>query len=100
MPNTGNPKTLPSSDENVLENRDDERDIILDQDQTALTSPQHSDENLGAFGMDTPPLAEDPRFIRGELDVKEQMDRVIRALNKAVGGDPEHDILPDEEIIR
>ncbi len=83
--------------DNVLENSDDERDIILDQDQTSLPSPSHVDENLGAFGRDTPPLSEDSRFIRGELDVKDQMDRAIRSMNNAVGGDPEHDILPDEE---
>ena len=83
--------------ENILENAEDERDIILDQDQTSVLSPRHADENLGAFGRDTPPLSEDPRFIRGELDVKDQMDRAIRTKNNAAGGDPEHDILPDEE---
>ncbi len=86
-----------SENPDILEDADDERDIILDQDETALSSPRHADENLGGFGRDTPPLSEDPKFIRGELDVKDQMDRAIRAKNNAAGGDPENDILPDEE---
>lgn len=86
-----------SENPDILENAEDERDIILDQDQTSLSSSRHMDENLGAFGRDTPPLSEDPEFIRGELDVKDQMDRAIRSMNNAVGGNPEHDILPDEE---
>lgn len=85
-----------SENTDILENAEDERDIILDQDETALSSPRHADENLGAFGGDVPPLSENPKFIRGELDVKDQMDLAIRAKNNAAGGDPETDILPDE----
>ncbi len=92
---TGRLTNLETSD--ILENADDERDIILDQDETALSNRQSMDENLGAFGLDTPPLSDDPKFIRGELDVKDQMDRAIRAKNNAAGADPENDILPDEE---
>jgi hypothetical protein len=80
------------------ENPEDESNIISDQDRTESTDPTEPDDNLGAEGLDNPPLSNDPRFIRGELDVKEQMDRAIRAQNRTIGLDPNSDILEDEDV--
>ena len=65
-----------------VENAEDEAGIITDQDETLLTSPQEADPNLGADGTEN--LGEDrAEFVRGEIDVKEAMDRAVRERNYA-----------------
>lgn len=64
------------------ENTADEADIIADQDETLQTSPQETDPNLGAGGTEEIG-ADREEFTRGEIDVKEAMDRAVREMNYA-----------------
>jgi hypothetical protein len=67
---------------NGTENAADEADIIADQDETLLASPQEADPNLGADGTEN--IGEDrAEFVRGEIDVKEAMDRAVREMSYA-----------------
>lgn len=63
----------------AVENAADEADILSDQDETQLLSPSDEDPNLGSDGTE---LDEPADFARGEVDVKEQMDRTMAAMNK------------------
>ena len=67
---------------NGAENAADEANIIADQDETLLTGPVEVDPNLGADGSET--FGEDlAEFARGEMDVKEAMDRAEREMSHA-----------------
>jgi hypothetical protein len=55
------------------ENERDEADIIADQDQTLVEDAD--DKNMGADGTRLSE-SEPADFVRGEIDVKEQMDRL------------------------
>lgn len=68
------------------EDKDDESDILSDQDLTEKIS-QADDENLGAKSNSLDELEEEPKdFIEGEIDVKEQMDRAADALDSSIRG--------------
>lgn len=72
----------PSLPVNGTENAADEANIIADQDETLLANPADIDPNLGADGTEN--IGEDrAEFARGEIDVKEAMDRATRAMNYA-----------------
>ena len=72
----------PSIAGNGTENSADEANILADQDETLMANPADVDPNLGADG--TEEIGEDrPEFARGEIDVKEAMDRATRAMNYA-----------------
>lgn len=67
----------PSIMGNGTENAADEANIIADQDETLTANPGDLDPNLGADGTDE--IGEDrAEFARGEIDVKEAMDRATR----------------------
>ncbi len=75
-------EVVPNVVENGAENASDEADIIADQDETQLANPSDNDSNLGGDGTDD--IGEDRAdFARGEIDVKEAMDRTTRAMDYA-----------------
>lgn len=63
------------------ENHDDEAQILTDQDLTNETDITELDENLGAKSNSLDDLENEPAdFMRGEVDVTEQMERTTRAM--------------------
>jgi hypothetical protein len=76
---------VPTGD--VLENPRDEAIILADQDQTESGDPQAHDENLGQDAQSANNLEEEPaEFVRGEVDVVEQMKRTSRAMDHIIHG--------------
>jgi hypothetical protein len=73
--------TAPTGVVEVVENDKDEADILANQDETHPGSPNHDDHMMGAGPTDRFSNAEANDFTRGEVDVKEQMDRATRAMN-------------------
>lgn len=65
----------------IVENDKDEADILANQDETHPGSTDHDDLTMGAGPTDRFSSAETSDFSRGEVDVKEQMDRATRAMN-------------------
>jgi hypothetical protein len=64
----------------AVENHDDESQILTDQDLTNESDITVLDENLGAKSKSLDTLENEPaEFMRGEIDVSEQMTRTIRA---------------------
>lgn len=63
-------------------NAEDEANILADQDETHLKNPQANDENIGSDGTDDYAL-DSADFARGEIDVKEQMDRTTAQMDVA-----------------
>lgn len=62
------------------ENPADESDILSDQDETQLaSSADQQEENMGGDGSEDLGLDE-AQFARGEIDVKEAMDRAADTL--------------------
>lgn len=71
----------------ILENKKDESDILADQDQTVQADRLTKDENMGAKSTTLESLEDEPSaFMRGEVDVKEQMDRAADALESSIMG--------------
>ena len=69
------------------ENGEDEAIILGDQDQTLQHARTKTDENMGAKSTTLEPMEDEPSdFMRGEVDVKEQMDRAAGALESSVNG--------------
>lgn len=65
----------------------DESNILGDQDQTVSMHPGVDDENMGAQSKSLDSLEDEPAdFMRGDLDVKEQMDRAADALESSLKG--------------
>ncbi len=62
----------------AVENAADEANILSDQDETMMSDPSAEDPNLGSDGTE---LDEPGEFARGEIDVKEQMDRTMAAMD-------------------
>lgn len=72
---------------NDSENKEDESGILTDQDQTAPMNDEPYDENMGAKSNSLDTLEDEPGdFLRGEVDVKEQMDRAADALDRTIHG--------------
>ncbi|MEZ0390572.1 MAG: hypothetical protein ACAH59_00025 [Pseudobdellovibrionaceae bacterium] len=73
----------------ISENRRDETGILTDQDQTALGDALTKDENMGAISNSLESLEDEPAdFMRGEVDVVEQMDRAASAMDASIRGLP------------
>lgn len=72
----------------ATENREDMEQIIGDQDLTAESmDPNADDETLGARSKGLDDVENEPLdFMRGEVDVKTQMDRMARKLQADVTG--------------
>lgn len=89
MEDTG--RVLETEVETPMENPRDEAIIIADQDQTISGDTKIHDEHLGQASRVSHSLEiEPPEFMRGEVDVKEQMDRTTRAMERVLrGGDPD-----------
>lgn len=74
------------------ENSMDEKEILGDQDQTIYngtkrTFRRRDDENMGAKSLSLDSLEDEPDdFIRGDVDVKEQMDRAADAMESSLRG--------------
>lgn len=69
------------------ENPGDESDILTDQDQTLAADILTRDDNMGAISNSLDILEDEPAdFMRGEVDVKEQMDRAAQALDDSIHG--------------
>ncbi len=67
------------------ENHEDETQIITDQDLTNESDITELDENLGAKSNSLDDLENEPAdFMRGEVDVTEQMERTTRAMQAAL----------------
>jgi hypothetical protein len=65
----------------------DENEILADQDQTLKKDLLVDDENMGAKTKSLDPLEDEPEdFVRGDLDVKEQMDRATDAVDASLYG--------------
>ena len=62
----------------ATENSADEADILSDQDETHMTDLSANDPNIGSDGTE---LNEPADFARGEIDVKEQMDRTMARMD-------------------
>lgn len=80
----------------AVENAADEANILADQDETNMTDLSANDENIGSdgteeFGLDS------AEFARGEIDLKELMDRSVAAQDALVGHPREHDITPHSQ---
>ena len=81
------PAFTQSGGSEIYENKRDESDILADQDQTVVVDPLTRDENMGAKSTTLDGLEEEPGdFMRGEVDVKEQMDRAANALESSILG--------------
>lgn len=63
------------------ENLEDEANILADQDETMLVNAADNDVNMGADGTDEDYGLDPAEFARGEIDVKEQMDRTTENMN-------------------
>jgi len=63
------------------ENLEDEANILADQDETMLANPSDNDPNMGGDGTDEDYGLDPAEFARGEIDVKEQMDRTTENMN-------------------
>lgn len=76
------------------ENERDEADIIGNQDETDSGAPNRDDRVMGAGPTDTlAPSVEPADFVRGEVDLVQQMDRAERAYgypNRAASHPPDH----------
>ncbi len=71
----------------IFENKQDEADILADQDQTIAKDPLTQDENMGAKSTTLESLEDEPAdFMRGEVDVRQQMDRAADALESSILG--------------
>jgi hypothetical protein len=82
-----NPSFTQSGGSEIYENKKDEADILADQDQTLPTDRLTQDENMGAISNTLESLEDEPAdFMRGEVDVKEQMDRAADALETSILG--------------
>lgn len=67
------------------DDHDDEVQIISDQDLTNESDITELDENLGAKSNSLDDLENEPAdFMRGEVDVTEQMERTTRAMQAAL----------------
>lgn len=64
-----------------VENERDESDILGNQDETDLGEPNEDDPLMGAGPTDRLSAAESDEFVRGELDVVEQMKRAGREID-------------------
>lgn len=65
----------------------DEKEILGDQDVTNKSNLRTDDENMGAKSRSYEPMEEEPGdFMRGEIDVKEQMDRAADAMDASIHG--------------
>ncbi|KHD87534.1 MAG: hypothetical protein OM95_13910 [Bdellovibrio sp. ArHS] len=65
----------------------DEKRILNDQDLTTKSNLRPDDENLGAKTRSYESLEDEPGdFMRGEVDVKEQMDRAADAMDASLHG--------------
>ena len=62
------------------ENEKDESDILANQDETDSGDINDDDDSMGAGPTDELPAGLAADFARGEVDVKEQMDRNVREL--------------------
>lgn len=65
----------------AVENASDEANILTDQDETQMLNLQDNDPNIGSDGTN---MFEPSDFVRGEVDLKEQMDRALAAMDDAV----------------
>jgi hypothetical protein len=84
---TSAPGFTQSGGGDVFENKQDEADILADQDQTIAKDPLTRDENMGAKSTTLESLEDEPAdFMRGEVDVKQQMDRAADALESSILG--------------
>jgi hypothetical protein len=63
----------------AYENEKDESDILGNQDETDPGTVNEDDNIMGAGPTDALSADEPGEFVRGEVDVKEQMDRASRA---------------------
>lgn len=71
------------------ENKRDESGILTDQDQTNFDDALTRDENMGAISNSLESLEDEPAdFMRGEVDVVEQMNRAADAMEASVLGHP------------
>lgn len=75
----------PGGNKEPIENHDDESQILADQDLTNENDITELDENLGAKSHSLDDLEKEPAdFMRGEVDVKEQMERTTRAMDSVI----------------
>jgi hypothetical protein len=71
-----------SSAAEPTENERDESDILANQDETDVGEINDDDEQaMGAGPTDRLSAAESDEFARGEVDVKDQMDRASRIID-------------------
>ena len=70
----------------AIENSSDEADILSDQDQTFASSDLKADK-MGGAGRLSQDLEDEPAdFMRGEVDVVEQMNRTRNAMDTVLSG--------------
>lgn len=83
-----NPGFTAATPGGAQENPEDQTGILTDQDQTfPNTTDLDRDDNMGANSNSLESLEDEPAdFMRGEVDVKEQMDRAASALDDSIHG--------------
>lgn len=85
MENPGKNPDISSDDDSTGESQGDQAQIINDQDMTNERDITALDENMGAVSNSLEPLEDEPaEFMRGEIDVVEQMNRTTRAMDDAI----------------
>jgi hypothetical protein len=84
---TGSGAGIGSISGQAAENAEDEANILGDSDQVG-TDPTIEDDDMGRGGRVTGDLEQDEpgEFVRGELDVKTQIDRTTRIMQANLGG--------------
>lgn len=76
-------QTSPESPQlgDAIENAEDEANILADQDETLIADPAANDANIGSDGTEDDFGLDPGEFARGEIDLKEQMDRTMANMN-------------------
>lgn len=78
-----------------FENAEDLANILADQDETSMSDPSANDPEIGSDGTDEDFGLDPGEFARGEIDVKEQMDRVMASMNSAHHRAPDPNATPN-----
>jgi hypothetical protein len=78
------------------ESEEDEKLIIGDQDETGHGTPDAEDEVMGGMGTDDEFGLQGGQFARGEIDLREQMERTTRIMDHATHRDRVEGALPQD----
>jgi hypothetical protein len=76
-----------ASGNEIAENREDESEILTDEDETSKKDVSEFDEHTGAKSVSLGSLEDEPEnFMMGEVDVRRQMDDAASVVEDAIHG--------------